>query len=78
MTPWSNDPVTDPTGEAIYLQDLETGQLWTPTALPIRGPGTYIARHGFGYSRFQHRIQRHRRRHGPVRAAGRSGQDQPP
>ncbi len=54
LTPWSNDPVTDPAGEAIYLQDLESGQIWTPTALPIRGPGTYIARHGFGYSRFQH------------------------
>jgi cyclic beta-1,2-glucan synthetase len=54
ITPWSNDPVTDPSGEAIYLQDLETGQLWTPTALPIRGPGIYIARHGFGYSRFEH------------------------
>lgn len=54
LTPWSNDPVTDPAGEAIYLQDLETGQVWTATALPMRSPGTYIARHGFGYSRFQH------------------------
>jgi cyclic beta-1,2-glucan synthetase len=54
ITPWSNDPVTDPSGEAIYLQDSESGQIWTPTALPIRGKGTYFARHGFGYSRFQH------------------------
>jgi cyclic beta-1,2-glucan synthetase len=54
ITPWSNDPVTDPTGEAIYLQDLDTGLIWTPTALPIRGKGTYVARHGFGYSRFRH------------------------
>ncbi|MEO5620229.1 MAG: glucoamylase family protein, partial [Cypionkella sp.] len=54
ITPWSNDPVTDPAGEAIYLQDLETGQTWTPTALPIRSKGSYIARHGFGYSRFEH------------------------
>lgn len=57
ITPWSNDPVTDPSGEAIYLQDLDTGRIWTPTALPVRGPGTYIARHGFGYSRFQHVAQ---------------------
>ena len=55
LTPWSNDPVSDPAGEAIYLQDLDTGQTWTPTALPIRTQGTYVARHGFGYSRFQHR-----------------------
>ena len=54
LTPWSNDPVSDPSGEAIYLQDLETGQTWTPTALPIRTKGTYIARHGFGYSAFSH------------------------
>ncbi len=54
ITPWSNDPVTDPSGEAIYLHDLDTGLIWTPTALPIRGSGTYIARHGFGYSAFAH------------------------
>ncbi len=54
LTPWSNDPVTDPAGEAIYLQDLDSGQTWTPTAQPIRTKGTYIARHGFGYSRFEH------------------------
>ncbi len=54
ITPWSNDPVSDPAGEAIYLQDLETGHIWTPTALPIRSKGSYTARHGFGYSSFQH------------------------
>ncbi|OYU38709.1 MAG: glycosyl transferase [Pseudorhodobacter sp. PARRP1] len=54
ITPWSNDPVSDPAGEAVYLQDLDSGQIWTPTALPIRSKGSYIARHGFGYSRFQH------------------------
>ena len=54
LTPWSNDPVCDPAGEAIYLHDLDSGATWTPTALPIRGRGTYVARHGFGYSRFEH------------------------
>ena len=28
LTPWSNDPVTDRPGEAIYLRDEETGELW--------------------------------------------------
>lgn len=55
LTPWSNDPVSDPPGEAIYLRDEETGELWGPTALPIREEtGPYIARHGQGYSRFEH------------------------
>jgi cyclic beta-1,2-glucan synthetase len=55
LTPWFNDPVTDPAGEAIYIRDEITGEVWSPTALPIRDEaGTYIARHGQGYSRFHH------------------------
>ena len=54
LTPWSNDPVTDPAGEAFYLRDEETGALFSPTAKPVRRKGAYIARHGFGYSRFEH------------------------
>jgi cyclic beta-1,2-glucan synthetase len=55
LTPWSNDPVSDPVGEVVYIRDDETGELWGPTALPIRSPGsTYVARHGPGYSRFEH------------------------
>ncbi len=55
LTPWSNDPVTDPTGEAFYIRDEETGYCWSPGAQPIREPGTvYRARHGAGYSRLEY------------------------
>ncbi|HUM17088.1 MAG TPA: glucoamylase family protein [Candidatus Nitrosotalea sp.] len=55
LTPWSNDPVTDLPGEIIYIRDEETGQLWGPTLLPIReNASPYVARHGQGYSRFEH------------------------
>ncbi len=54
LTPWSNDPVTDPAGEAFWIHDLESGATFTPTAQPIRDEGLYVARHGFGYSRFDH------------------------
>jgi cyclic beta-1,2-glucan glucanotransferase len=55
LTPWSNDPVTDRPGEVIYLRDEESGELWGPTALPIRDEAApYTARHGQGYSRFEH------------------------
>jgi len=55
LTPWSNDPVTDRPGEVFYLRDEESGETWTPTATPIREPGaTYVARHGYGYSRLEH------------------------
>jgi len=55
LTPWSNDPVSDRPGEAFYVRDEETGDLWCPTALPIRRDNaTYVARHGWGYCRFEH------------------------
>ena len=55
LTPWSNDPVSDPTGETIYMRDEDSGELWSPTVLPIREEAwPYIIRHGQGYSRFEH------------------------
>lgn len=55
LSPWSNDPVSDPPGEALYVRDEETGELWGPTALPVRDEaGTYVCRHGQGWSRFEH------------------------
>ncbi len=54
LTPWHNDPVVDAGGEAFYLRDEETGQFWSPTPLPARGNGTYVCRHGFGYSVFEY------------------------
>jgi len=55
VTPWSNDPVSDPPGETIYVRDEESGELWSSTVLPIREEAwPYIIRHGQGYSRFEH------------------------
>ena len=54
ITPWENDPVSDVSGEALYLRDEETGHYWSPTPLPCRGKGEYLSRHGFGYSVFEH------------------------
>ncbi|PWC11365.1 glycosyl transferase [Brenneria roseae subsp. americana] len=54
LTPWGNDAVIDPGGEALYIRDDTSGVLWTPTVWPINDNGRYVARHGFGYSRFTH------------------------
>ncbi|MEX2562886.1 MAG: glucoamylase family protein [Nitriliruptoraceae bacterium] len=53
LTPWSNDPVTDPPGEVLYVRDEDSGDVWTPTASPIRDDNAdYIVRHGQGYTTF--------------------------
>ena len=55
LTPWSNDPVSDPPGDTIYVRDEDSGMLWGPTCLPMREESwPYVARHGQGYSRFEH------------------------
>jgi cellobiose phosphorylase len=54
LTPWSNDPVRDPPGEALYIRDEHTGQFWSPTPSPARGLAPYVVRHGFGYTVFEH------------------------
>ncbi len=56
LTPWHNDPLGDPGGEAIYLRDEETGHFWSPTALPTGLGAACVVRHGFGYSVFEMRV----------------------
>ena len=54
LTPWSNDPISDPSGEVIYLRDDETGDFWTPTPLPLGPRATVTIHHGQGYTRYTH------------------------
>jgi cyclic beta-1,2-glucan synthetase len=54
ITPWTNDPVSNPPPEAIYIRDDQSGARWTPTASPIRERDAYRARHGQGYTVFEH------------------------
>ena len=54
LTPWNNDPVSDEPGEVIYLRDEDNGACWSPTPQPIRENDAYRARHGQGYTIFEH------------------------
>ena len=55
LTPFAGDAVTDPTSEAIFVRDEESGALWgaTPTPLP-RSPRSprWVVRHAAGVTRF--------------------------
>ncbi len=54
ITTWNNDPVTDGSGETLYIRDEETGEVWSPTPMPARDGQPYVIRHGQGYSVFEH------------------------
>ncbi|MFZ5353021.1 MAG: glucoamylase family protein, partial [Bacillota bacterium] len=54
LSPWANDPTSDPPGEVVYLRDEDSGAIWTVTPQPIRDKHPYRIRHGFGYSLFEH------------------------
>jgi cyclic beta-1,2-glucan synthetase len=59
LTPFANDPIADPTGEAIFVRDDETGAVWgaTPAPLPRRADeGRWVVRHAAGVTRFQHAV----------------------
>lgn len=53
LTPWTNDPVSDPPGEVLYLRDEMTGNIWSATPAPAGQGRDYLVRHGQGYSIFE-------------------------
>ena len=64
LTPWSNDPVGDPVGEAIYVRDDETGEVWAPTAAADRASASAVRRppRPRATAVFEHDARRHRAR----------------
>ena len=55
LTPFANDPVTDSTGEALFIRDDRSGDAWSPTPGPMaRGiaSGRFVIEHAAGVSRF--------------------------
>jgi cyclic beta-1,2-glucan synthetase len=57
VTPFGNDPVSEFSGEALYLRDEDDGETWgaTPGPLPRSPAGSrWVIRHGAGVTRFSH------------------------
>lgn len=53
VTPWRNDPVLDPPGEALYLHDLDSNEVWSATPKPAGDGRTYRVTHRFGSTSFE-------------------------
>jgi cyclic beta-1,2-glucan synthetase len=53
LTPWHNDPVSDPLSDVLYLTDEASGATWSATPGPIASDAGYVVRHGAGSSTFE-------------------------
>jgi cyclic beta-1,2-glucan synthetase len=57
LTPFGSDPVSEFSGEALYLRDEDDGETWGATPGPLPRPrdgGRWVTRHGAGVTRFAH------------------------
>jgi cyclic beta-1,2-glucan synthetase len=54
LSPFAHDAVSDPTAEALFVRDDETGEAWSPTPGPIRraAASRILIRHSAGLTRF--------------------------
>jgi cyclic beta-1,2-glucan synthetase len=59
LTPFANDPVSDPTGEALLVRDEASGEAWSPTPGPLprtAASGRFVVRHAPGLTRFERAV----------------------
>lgn len=54
LTSWSNDSTLNPISDICYIRDDESGKFWTVAASPILENDPYRARHGHGYTVYEH------------------------
>ncbi len=53
LTPWHNDPVSDPISDVLFLRDEASGDLWSATPAPLGHDTEYTVRHAAGASVFE-------------------------
>lgn len=54
LTPWSNDSTLNPISDICYIRDDESGKFWTVASSPIFENDPFRARHGNGYTVYEH------------------------
>jgi cyclic beta-1,2-glucan synthetase len=53
LTPWHNDPVSDPPGDLLYLRDDESGEIWSATPCGVARQVVCTVHHRPGTSTFE-------------------------
>jgi len=56
LSPWSNNPVTDPPAEILFVKEKnaeDTGEIWSLTPSPLPASSHYQVTHGTGFTRYE-------------------------
>lgn len=53
LTPWSNNPVTDPPAAILFLRRKDTGETWSLTPSPLPASSEYHVTHGRGFTKYE-------------------------
>jgi cyclic beta-1,2-glucan glucanotransferase len=55
LTSFANDPIVDPTAEALFIRDDDSGDAWSPTPGPMprqAATGNFVVHHSAGVTQF--------------------------
>lgn len=53
LTPWSNNPVTDPPAEILFIRQKDSDETWSFTPSPLPASSEYRVTHGRGFTKYE-------------------------
>lgn len=53
LSPWSNNAVTDPPSEAVFVKRADTDEHWSLTPSPLPASNEYLVTHGRGFTKYE-------------------------
>ncbi len=53
LSPWSNNPVSDPPAEILFLRRTDTDETWSLTPSPLPASSEYRVTHGRGFTKYE-------------------------
>ncbi|MFZ1735984.1 MAG: hypothetical protein WAU31_03560, partial [Candidatus Moraniibacteriota bacterium] len=53
LTPWNNNPVSDPPAEILFVRRSDSGETWSLTPAPLPASSEYHVTHGRGFTKYE-------------------------
>ncbi|QQR77928.1 MAG: hypothetical protein IPJ67_02175 [Candidatus Moraniibacteriota bacterium] len=53
LTPWNNNPVSDPPAEILFVRQTDSRETWSLTPAPLPASSEYHVTHGRGFTKYE-------------------------